>query len=77
MDGPYDPLWLTYEYSEYSQVNSSYYYCLSPTPRYLYDIGTQPNRFKSYWKIPCGIAQRNIKYPEYSKRHRPGIIKGL
>jgi hypothetical protein len=37
MAGSYGPPWLTHEYSEHSQDNSSYYYCLSPAHRYLHD----------------------------------------
>jgi hypothetical protein len=56
MDDSYGPLWLTYEYSEHRQVDSSYYYSLSPTPRYLHITGTEPYRSKPYRKIPEGIA---------------------
>jgi hypothetical protein len=41
MAGPYGPLWLTYEYTEYLLVLIKPY-CLSPTPRYLHTTGTEP-----------------------------------
>jgi hypothetical protein len=68
MDSPYGSPWSTHEYTEHSQVNSSYYYCLSPTLRYLHTTGTEPGGTQvdnclriPPLKIPCGIAQRNSR----------------
>jgi hypothetical protein len=53
-------LWSTHEYTEHLLVTTKPY-CLSPTHRYLHGTGTEPNSPQPCWKIPCGIAQRNIR----------------
>jgi hypothetical protein len=42
MDGPYDPLWLTHEYTEQRLVTHTCVKAFSLNPRYQNDTGAPP-----------------------------------